>query len=481
MPPHLVLGICFVFIAFLLWIDGKKSKGISWTVWIPTIWMLYCASRPIAAWLNSGNLADADVAEGSPMDRNFLLLLLGMCIFVLGKRGISWSQLFRENTWLFFFFGYMLLSVVWSDYSFVSLKRWIRASGSILMAGVMLTEKNPRQALEAALRRTAYILIPLSAVMVKWFSEQGQDYNQWTGETMWVGVTTQKNCLGRLCLIAGFFLFWEFFKRWRHKDVERVKYENIADAAVMGLTFWLLLGSHSATSLAVLMFISGIYLVIWRFRDYLKRAAGSIEAAIVAAVVVIGGAYFIFGDALLGAIVGSLGRDLTFTGRTDIWALLIPIAKKHIIVGLGYGSFWINSPLPWPGLNEGHNGYLDVTLELGLVGLVILLAFLGSFYRKARLALTKDFDMAAFNICFLLLAVIHNCTETSFARSTTHLWVVLVVIALVSPRIYRIAARQTKAAQEQKKAAPTPSPEAPIAGLDIPTPSPQGARPQASN
>jgi hypothetical protein len=58
---------------------------------------------------------------------------------------------------------------------------------------------------------------------------------------------------------------------------------------------------------------------------------------------------------------------------------------------------------------------------------------------------------------------------------------VLVVIALVSPRIYRIAARQTKAAQEQKKAAPTPSPEAPIAGLDIPTPSPQGAGPQASN
>jgi exopolysaccharide production protein ExoQ len=477
MPPRLILGICFVFIAFLLRIDRKKSKDVSWTAWIPTIWMLYCASRPIAAWLNSGSLADADVAEGSPMDRNFMLLLLGMCIFVLGKRGISWSQLFRENTWLFVFFGYMALSVVWSDYSFVSLKRWIRACGCIVMAGVMLTEKNPRQALEASLRRTAYILIPLSAVMVKWFSEQGQDYNQWTGERMWVGVTTQKNCLGRLCLIAGFFLFWEFFKRWRHKDAPRVKYENIADASVMGLTVWLLLGSHSATSLAVLMFISGVYLVIWRFRDYLKHAAGSIEAAIVAGLVIIGAAYMLFGNALLGLIVGSLGRDLTFTGRTDIWALLIPIAKQHIILGLGYGSFWINSPLPWPGLNEGHNGYLDVTLELGLVGLAILLAFLASYYRKARLALTKDFDMAAFNICFLLLAVIHNCTETSFARSTTHLWVVLVIVALVSPRIYRLAARQAKA--EKKEAAPGTPTEAPLAGLNMP--SPEGAGTQASS
>jgi exopolysaccharide production protein ExoQ len=147
MAPRLVLGICFLFILFLLRIDSKKSKGITWAVWIPSIWMLYCASRPLASWLSSGNLAEADVAEGSPLDRNFLVLLLGMCIFVLSRRGISWSQLFRENTWLFVFFGYMALSILWSDYGFVSLKRWIRASGSILMAAVILTEKNPRQAL----------------------------------------------------------------------------------------------------------------------------------------------------------------------------------------------------------------------------------------------------------------------------------------------------------------------------------------------
>lgn len=481
MAPRLVLAICFVFIALLLWIDSKKSKEITWAVWIPSIWMLYCASRPIAAWLNSGSLADADVAEGSPMDRNFLILLLGMCIFVLSRKGISWSRLFQENTWLFVFFGYMALSIVWSDYTFVSLKRWIRASGSILMAGVILTEKNPRQALEASLRRTAYILIPLSAVMVKWFSEQGQDYNQWTGERMWVGVTTQKNCLGRLCLIAGFFLFWEFFKRWRHKDVTRVKYESLADASIMALTVWLLLGSHSATSLAVLMFISGIYLVIWRFRDYLEHSAASIEAAIISALVIIGAVYFMFGDAILGAIVGSLGRDLTFTGRTDIWALLIPIAKKHLVVGLGYGSFWINSPLPWPGLNEGHNGYLDVTLELGLVGLALLLVFLGSYYRKARLALAKDFDMAAFNMCFLLMAIIHNCTETSFARSTTHLWVMLVIVALVSPRIYELAARKAKAARAATKPAPTPSTDPNVGGIDIPSAATQGAGSQTNN
>jgi hypothetical protein len=35
------------------------------------------------------------------------------------------------------------------------------------------------------------------------------------------------------------------------------------------------------------------------------------------------------------------------------------------------------------------------------------------------------------------MAVIHNMTESSFARSNTYLWSMMILLAVVSPQLYR--------------------------------------------
>jgi O-antigen ligase len=85
----------------------------------------------------------------------------------------------------------------------------------------------------------------------------------------------------------------------------------------------------------------------------------------------------------LGLIVRLVGRDLTFTGRTHTWAMVFPIALKHLWLGYGYQAFWLNAsgarePLSLGGIPiiSVDNGYLDVMLQFGLVGVGLLIVLL---------------------------------------------------------------------------------------------------------
>jgi O-antigen ligase len=130
-----------------------------------------------------------------------------------------------------------------------------------------------------------------------------------------------------------------------------------------------------------------------------------------------------------------LGRKADLTGRTDlIWDVLLPIAHQYPVLGQGYGAFWIT---PVAGLtldvNEAHNGYLDVFIELGAVGLVLLALVVIAYFRKAKNELPHDFNWGAFRLSFLAMFLIHNWTETTLLRSREILWNLFVLFLVVFP------------------------------------------------
>jgi exopolysaccharide production protein ExoQ len=434
--PDVASILCSALVVCLLIIDHKQSLNVSTALWIPTLWMLHCASRPLACWFGSGSF-EGDIEAGSSVDQAFLGLLIVMAFLIVTRRGLKWCEIISNNKWLFLLFLYMGLSAVWSDLELISFKRWIKASGALLMGGVIISELDAPEAMRSVLRRSAYVLVPFSVLLVKYYHDKGIAYNEWTGEAMWTGVTPQKNCLGRLCLIAGFFLFWELWGRWRECRLRQLKYQTISDCVVLGMSIYLLRGSDSATALAVLGLGIAVFAGLLCFRERFRKAGPAIEVTSLAILLALCVAYFLLGDTLLASVVGSFGRDMTFTGRTTIWGILWPEALKSPVVGLGYGSFWVHPPESLNGLNEGHNGYLDVFLELGIVGLLALGRFLWQFYWRARVALHDHFQWAAFNICFLVMAMVHNFTESSFARSTTHLWTVMIFLSMFSSKALR--------------------------------------------
>jgi O-antigen ligase len=144
-------------------------------------------------------------------------------------------------------------------------------------------------------------------------------------------------------------------------------------------------------------------------------------------------------------ILDVLGRDVTLTGRTPLWDILIPMGLKKPF-GYGFGAFWLGwkgpSAIVWSKVawmpTMAHNGFIDLWLDIGfpgviLGGLLLIISLLSNF----RPALLGS-PMELFWVLVILFLLVYNFVETSFLRANHFYWVIM-VSAYVSSR-YRIPA-----------------------------------------
>jgi len=409
---------------------------MSGVLWIPTIWMLYIASKPLGVWFPSSG---GDPESGSPLDRIFLIALMCVALWILARRKYDWHNAIKENAWLFVTIVFMLVSILWSNMPYVSFKRWTREFLAVLMTFVVHSEASPRYAMESILRRTTYILIPFSLLLIKYFPEYGRTYGRWTGGEMWIGVTQQKNGLGRLCLIAAFFLIWSLVRRRQGKNPPAWKYQTYAEIFVLLLAFYLMRGPggmYSATAVSSLAIGLLVYLGFFFMKKFgINLGAGTLMA-IVAIIIIYGIVAVFLGGSNISPLASSVGRDPTLTGRKEVWESLLPLAMQHPLVGGGFGGFWTARTREAFEISEGHSGYLDLLLDLGFVGILLVSMFLLSSCRKAQRELSHDFDWGTLWICFLIMAVLHNITETSINTFTTQLTAVILFLSVSSDNIF---------------------------------------------
>jgi O-antigen ligase len=125
-----------------------------------------------------------------------------------------------------------------------------------------------------------------------------------------------------------------------------------------------------------------------------------------------------------------IGKDPTLTGRTDIWAALLRRVAIHPILGYGFGAFWyeqwgpawfIRQEVQWTAPN-GHNGWLDVLAQLGVVGLVLVaLHYLsGAAAAAARLWRGEECYWA---IMYIALFALFSVSESTIMQYNGISWV----------------------------------------------------------
>lgn len=339
----------------------------------------------------------------------------------------------KENIWLMLLVGYMLVSILWSDIPYISFKRWTREVIAVVMAILVATERTPRQAMQSIFRRSAYVLIPFSILLIKYFTEYGVMYGRWSGLQMWTGVALHKNGLGRLCLISGIFLIWTLIRRWRGRDVPVTKYQTKVEVFILLLIVWLLKGpsnAYSATSVATLVVGLAVLVgLLWKKKLQINLRSNTL-AIIMVFIISYGIVTFLVSGSNISFFASILGRDDTLTGRTDIWAELLPVAMQNPILGHGFGGFWTPLIKEKFKISESHNGYLEILLELGYFGILIFVAFLLSCCRKATKELNHDYDWACLWICFLLVAALHNVAESSLNSFGSYLTAVLIFLSV---------------------------------------------------
>lgn len=417
MPSSVALLITLVFVAVLFIRDFRQKANVTGALWLPFFWVTICGggSRYFSQWLDMFGIhvGGAAVEDGSPVDALFQMALILGGLNVLHKRRVSVLEFIRNNRWLTLFLAYCLLAVVWSDFPFVSAKRWLKLLGDPVMALVLLTEPEPMEAFIRTMKRCAYVLLPISIVFIKYFPNLGRTFDEWTGMGLNTGIATNKNELGFDCWILGMVLFWHLLRvlRWERSPARRE--ELVLCGGLMLMNLWLMKNAHSASSLVALLLGAGIILFLG-FRWVSRR---NVTAYIVSGAVVVAVAFFAFG--LDGAVLHLLGKNDTLTGRTDIWHVLWHWDINPLI-GTGYEAFWLGNRVAevrqvLPSfLNEAHNGYLETYLNLGFVGVGITAALLLATYGKSRRELFRNFDFGRFRIAYLISFIVYNWTEAAF-------------------------------------------------------------------
>jgi O-antigen ligase len=191
------------------------------------------------------------------------------------------------------------------------------------------------------------------------------------------------NDLGRLYAVAyGLLLFvWWETKRPGLK---------LFLFATMGVIAFALALTFSRAAFLGFLLISAVFL-LWKFNA--KSAALAALGTITALVLAPG---YLYRRVTLGFDTGNL--DEVSAGRIEgIWAPLLPEVFKSPLWGEGLGSIMWSSPMQTGAILEvthPHNAYLEALLDMGLIGLALLLAYYWHVWRGMR-ALAGAADLSA--------------------------------------------------------------------------------------
>lgn len=436
MPPIVATIACVVFILGLFWLDRERNMRASSALWIAVIWFWIACSRSVAQWLGLGALASSADAytDGNPVDRLVFTCLLVAGLFVLVARRRAIGKILVANQPVFLFFGYCLLSIIWSDYPGVAFRRWIKAFGNLVIVLIIWSERQPLTTVKRLFTRMAFVLIPLSILFYKYYPNLGRGYGEWNGQLMIIGVTLNKNALGAVCMCLGLGAIWRILTSRAADKKMRNKRALIAQLLVLGMVGWLLWVVNSMTALFCFLMCS-VVLVAAHSRVVIRRPA--FVHLIMLAMLLVSVCILFFGvspDALR-----SIGRNPTLTDRTLVWKSILTLVPNEL-VGTGFESFWLGSRLKsmWETFrwrpNEAHNGYLEIYANLGWVGIALLAVVLISGYRSAFRAWRRKVPTGSLSLAFFLAGLTYNFTEAAFFRLVHPVWLFFLLGIITIPR-----------------------------------------------
>lgn len=435
MGAPLALLICSLGVAGLFYLNRDKSVRTSTALWLPVIWLWIVGSRPVSAWFGLGGPSAGGLAstlDGSPWDAAFFGALMLAGIVVLFGRKRRTIAFLAVSGPIIFYFLYCLMSVAWSPIHGPAFKRWTKAIGDLVMVLVVVTDAEPRAALQRLYSRVGFILLPLSIVLIR-YTDLGRGFDP-DGNPMNTGVTTNKNSLGLIAFVISLGALWTLRGLLINKDAPHRGRRLVVQWTFLAFGLVILEMAHSATSVACFILGSGLMLMT-SLRAVRTRPAR--VHALCLGIVLAGGLLFLFGGE--STVASALGRKSNLSGRTDIWAASLAAAGNPIF-GTGFESFWnvniekVARGLPgyWEihNLVSAHNGYIQIYLDLGWIGVCLIAWIIMSGYRRAAKAFERDPELASLMLAYVTTATFYSITEAGF-RTLTPSWFFL-LLAVVS-------------------------------------------------
>ncbi|MBW4593975.1 MAG: O-antigen ligase family protein [Brasilonema angustatum HA4187-MV1] len=342
---------------------------------------------------------------------------------------VFWKKtiiLCRKNILLCILSVIALLSFLWSefpDFTLFNSRDILMMTSFSLYFATRFNQKEQVQVIANALLIGCFLSIIAALVLPSVGIHQASDAME-AHPGAWKGVYGHKNNFGSMMVLSSITFFTlpkenSFFYKWFG----------------FGLSLVLMLLSTSKTSL-VLSFV--LIFIIMFYKNF--RWHGKISVI-----------FTNIGILLLGCIIvplltywvellTGLGRDATFTGRTPIWTYALGRLMERPLLGYGRGAFWApKSPYAieagqalgtgWVA-PHGHNGFLDIALDLGLIGFsLFLIIYFTAFVRALKQGYaTKNLEYL-WPLAYLTFLSINNVTESILLRGENVYWTLFITVA----------------------------------------------------
>jgi hypothetical protein len=308
-------------------------------------------------------------AEGGPAQT---ILQLGVLVIMLALMiPVCWRIWFaaQQHWFLFLLPAWATLSTLWSVSAVRTFPTAIIITISTLFAVYLIIRFTPRQLMQLFVV-TAVIATALSFLTVALVPSAGIDHKNSTVGLE--GIYPQKNICAVITMQLMTVGFCYAF-RGVNAPLKRIGF--------IGFLTLLIVGSAARTGWILAVLTVG-FIVLLRFMHRLRPLERFVVTWFLPAVA-FALAWVVFLNAV--PILHFLGKDPTLSGRTGVWRVVFLSIVKRPWTGFGYGAFWIGAnpevrrlanAIGDPGLSNAENGVLQLWLELGLVGVILLFASL---------------------------------------------------------------------------------------------------------
>lgn len=365
-----------------VWVADNRTFSVALIV---SAWLLLSNSF---LWIYTGqgtytlDEATSGGARYYSVLRYLILLLVAYRVYDLMVRN-RLSGLVKFSFPFLLLIGFMASSTMWSPARFEGLRSTFLI-GSQLMLGVYIVISSLDSddvVYKLAVAGLAVVVMNLlfALALPGLARETGGFGGAYSGALRGIFVT--KNVFGTNISLALIFLFFGISVADRPIRIYFIGGFLLATAMLVLSRA----GAALASTLAVLSLVLGSRLMN-------ALSLGKFERAVVSILIVF---FFLAGFTIalpfLEEIVTLSGRDLTFTGRTQIWSLVYEYAARNAWFGYGISGFWYSHPdsleliyrLGFP-IGQAHNGFLEVLLQFGLVGVCIFAYLLAAAWRRFR-------------------------------------------------------------------------------------------------
>jgi exopolysaccharide production protein ExoQ len=352
----------------------------------------------------------------------------GITLLLLSFRWRKTLQTLRQDYWIFSLVLIAAISFIWSFEKLNTLKDIFTITGSSLFGLYFASRYTLKQQLQL-MSWTYGIVIVLSFIFAVAIPKLGIMGAAHQGK--WRGVFSHKNGLGQ-SMVYSFLTF--MFLSYQHKKYKLLMWIG------MSLSVVLLLLSASTSSMFNLFMLVIVFFVL-----YIVRLPYLVMMPVIALIITAGEAFYLWSINNSGAIFNSVGKDATLTGRTDLWQLTTDMIWKQPWLGYGFGGFWqglngaesgyILRAVTWTP-SHPHNGYLQLLLDLGILGLLIFsIGFLIAMIRALNLIRSTTSVAALWPIVHMAQLLITSTTETQLFASNNVGWIFYVAVSFsLDPR-----------------------------------------------